>query len=247
MISLQNISVHKFEKQILHVPFLSVNKGDVVGLIGPNGAGKSTLLKVMALLEEGVHGDITIKDTKIAASRPTLEKRRLFSMVFQQPLMLDTTVFNNVAVGLKIRGFSKTEIKKKVEEWLDKLRISHLAQRHARTLSGGESQRVALARALVTQPEILFLDEPFSALDLPTKRRIMADLQAIISDLHITTVFISHDFQEIKLLCEEVFVLFQGEYKGRYRIDDLSQQDFNQELQQFIKEWNTPLIEGYYT
>ncbi|WP_042345603.1 ABC transporter ATP-binding protein [Bacillus massiliigorillae] len=246
MITLNNITVNKRGKKILSVNHLTVVKGEVTGLIGPNGAGKSTLLKTMALLENQVEGELKLKGDVMSVVKPSLENRRLFSFVFQQPLMLDTNVFNNVASGLKIRGIDKQEIKRRVEQWLEKLSISHLHNRHARSLSGGEAQRVALARALVTEPEILFLDEPFSALDLPTKRRIMSDLKAILAQTHITTIFISHDYQEITYLCEQAIVLYNGEMIGKYKLVDLPLSHFTKPLQTFITEWKTPLLEHYY-
>lgn len=246
MISLKKIVVNKYGKTILSVPELSINKGEVLGLIGPNGAGKSTLLKTMALLEEKAEGEMKVKNNVISMANPSLCQRRLFAFVFQHPLMLDTTVYNNVATGLRIRGIPKKETRDRVYEWLGKLDIMHLEKRHARTLSGGESQRVALARALVTNPEILFLDEPFSALDLPTKRALLADIKTILSELGVTTVFISHDYQEIKYLCHDVVLLYQGKHVGRYNIDALKKMKFEPSLNQFIKEWHTPLLEGYY-
>lgn len=246
MITLNNIFVNKNGKHILCVNHLHVVKGEVIGLIGPNGAGKSTLLKTMAFLEDQVEGELIINGQIMSLTKPSVEGRRQFSFVFQQPLMLDTNVFNNVATGLKFRKVAKQELKTRVNLWLDKLNISHLSKRHARTLSGGEAQRVALARALVTEPEILFLDESFSALDLPTKRKIMSDLKAILAESQITTVFISHDYQEIKYLCQQAILLYNGEMIGKFNLVDLPLSHFAKPLQTFIKDWKTPLLGQYY-
>jgi len=119
------------------------------------------------------------------------------AVVFQESLLLNTTVFNNVAQGLSFRGVTGKEAALKVEPWLERMGISHLSGRSARNLSGGEAQRVSLARALVLQPEVLFLDEPFTALDFPTRNDLIRDLSGIIRENGITTFFVTHDISEI--------------------------------------------------
>lgn len=242
MITIQNVTVEKYGKKILSIPHLDIQEGEMTAIIGPNGAGKSTLIKTIALLEDTATGSIQFEGQSIQPSNAPLDARRSISVVFQQPLMLDTTVFGNVSVGLKIRGYSKKEVKEKVSYWLNRLNVGHLANRHARTLSGGEAQRIALARALVTEPKILLLDEPFSALDLPTKRSILHDLKTILKETGITTLFISHDYQEALFLTDEFIVVHRGELIGRYTYEELKQFNSSKELDAFMKEWMTPLV-----
>jgi tungstate transport system ATP-binding protein len=242
LITIQNVTVEKYGKKILSIPHLDIQVGEMTAIIGPNGAGKSTLIKTIALLEDTATGSIQFEGQSIQPSNAPLGARRSISVVFQQPLMLDTTVFGNVSVGLKIRGYSKKEVKEKVSYWLNRLNVGHLANRHARTLSGGEAQRIALARALVTEPKILLLDEPFSALDLPTKRAILHDLKTILKETGITTLFISHDYQEALFLTDEFIVIHRGELIGRYTYENLKQFNSSKELGAFIKEWMTPLV-----
>jgi hypothetical protein len=118
-----------------------------------------------------------------------IDYRRRMAMVFQEPLLLNTTVYHNAASGMKLRGFKADAIHDRVNEWLQRLGIAHLAERQAVNLSGGESQRVSLARALVLEPEVLFLDEPFSALDVPTRAALTAKLARILRGTRITSVF----------------------------------------------------------
>jgi tungstate transport system ATP-binding protein len=131
----------------------------------------------------------------------------------QQSLLLDGTVFQNIAIGLKLRGVPKASIKEKVDVWMDRFQISHLAKKNSVYLSGGEAQRVNLARAMIVEPEILFLDEPFAALDFPTKIKLMEDFKTIINGTGTTAVFVSHDLMEIDYLTNRLAIIVNGEVK----------------------------------
>jgi tungstate transport system ATP-binding protein len=241
-IELKNIILEKSHKQLLSIESLAVEKGIVTGVIGPNGAGKSTLLKVMALLEQPSTGEIYINSDKVWPGNFSLEKRRQLSVVFQQPLMLDTTVFKNAAIGLKYRKEQKSVLNQKVEQWLDRFGVLHLKDRHARRLSGGEAQRVALARAFVTEPSILFLDEPFSALDLPTRKRLLTDMQQAVDLTGTTTIFVSHDYHEISYLCNELLIIFNGKIEKQTTVEQLRHVSLQPELARFLDDWMTPII-----
>ena len=155
----------------LEVPRIEVREGEVLALIGPNGAGKSTLLRVLGLLERPSSGEVRFRGEPIPwGTRDFLSLRRRFACVFQEPLLTDTTVEANAALGLRLRREPAGETAARVRRWLARLGIAHLVGRRARTLSGGESQRVSLARAFAIQPEVLLLDEPFSGLDEDTWR-----------------------------------------------------------------------------
>ncbi|MCG6536811.1 MAG: ABC transporter ATP-binding protein, partial [Syntrophales bacterium LBB04] len=136
--------------------------------------------------------------------------RRNLAMVFQEPLLFDTTVFENVASGLKIRGIAQDEIKRVVEEYLERFGISHLVNRSARKLSGGEAQRTSLARAFAVRPEIIFLDEPFSSLDPPTREALMEDLERILRETRTTTIMATHDQIEALRLSDHIAVMNLG-------------------------------------
>jgi len=131
-------------------------------------------------------------------------------MVFQEPLLFDSTVFENVASGLKIRGMRHDEMKQIVADCLERFGIGHLVQRSARKLSGGEAQRTSLARAFATKPEIVFLDEPFSSLDPPTRESLMGDLERILRETGTTTIMATHDQVEALRLSDRIAVMNQG-------------------------------------
>lgn len=211
LIKLENIYFGNTEKTIIHVPSLEIKKGEIVGVIGPNGSGKSTLFKVISMLETDITGDYYFEGVKINPKDQNLEIRRRMSYVMQKSYLFTTTVYENVAAGLKVREVPKAEIAAKTEFWLDRLGITHLAKRYPENLSGGEAQRVNLARALATDPEILFLDEPFTGLDYPTKVDIITELKEIIAEKHITCFFVSHELNEIEFLTDRLIVIKNGE------------------------------------
>jgi tungstate transport system ATP-binding protein len=153
---------------LLDISSFLIHEGEILSLIGPNGAGKTTLLQTLSYLLKPFQGEIFFRGKKIEANHSVLEYRRKLAMVFQEPLLFDTTVFNNVASGLKIRRMNKSEIRDRVIEQLDRFGISHLKDRSAKTLSGGGAEDESRAGFSI-QPEILLLDEPFASLDPPTR------------------------------------------------------------------------------
>lgn len=205
------VKVVKGDRQILAVEKLDIKEGEIWGLIGPNGAGKSTLLHVLALLEKPAEGDLYLGKQRVNwRRREILKLRRQLAVVFQEPLLLQATVYQNVALGLRFRGLKRAEIEERVDRWLKLLNISHLALRKPWQLSGGEARRVSLARALVLEPEVLLLDEPFVALDAPTRALLLAELRTILKSAGITTIFVTHDFTELPLLADQVATLLEG-------------------------------------
>jgi tungstate transport system ATP-binding protein len=209
LVTLRDVAVHHGDRIALHRASLEVYTGDVLALIGPNGAGKSTLLRVMGMLQRPDHGDVLFRGQNALNSNP-LELRRHLATVFQEPLLLNATVYQNAALGLKLRGISKVEIDQRLSPWLHRLGIAHLAACSARTLSGGEAQRTSLARALVLEPELLLFDEPFSALDPASREVLLRDFQRIVKETGITSVFVTHDRQEAFALASRVGVLNRG-------------------------------------
>lgn len=210
LIQLENIILKTPERTILDIPSLTLNHGEIVGVIGPNGSGKSTLFKVISMLEENVEGNYFFEGNYINPEDQNLEIRRRMSYVMQKSYLFTTTVYENVATGLKVRKLPKEEIAEKTAFWLNRLGISHLAKRYPEKLSGGEAQRVNLARALATDPEILFLDEPFTGLDYPTKVDIIMELNEIIKERQITCFFVSHELNEIEYLTDRLIVIKDG-------------------------------------
>ena len=194
----------------LDVPSLEIHEGATLAVIGPNGAGKSTLLWLLGLLERPTEGRVLFRGQAVPARGKLLHLRRRMASVFQEPLLLNGTVEENVSVGLRLRHADRAEVSRRVREGMSTLGIGHLAKRRTRTLSGGEAQRVSLARALVIGPEVLLLDEPFAALDPPTREGLLADLEAVLSKTRITTIFVTHDRDEALALGDQVAVMIEG-------------------------------------
>ncbi len=207
-LALRNVSADRARRRVLDITGLDVLPGELLAVVGPNGAGKSTLVQIMALLERPARGQVLFDGESVR--RNVLPYRRRMAVVFQEPLLLDTSVESNVRTGLALRGVPREEQRRRAGEWMERFGIAHLARRSARTLSGGEAQRTSLARALALEPEILFLDEPFAALDAPTRAALIDDLAGILGASRITTVFVTHDRSEALRLGDRVAVLMGG-------------------------------------
>ncbi|MBI2906122.1 MAG: ABC transporter ATP-binding protein [Chloroflexi bacterium] len=209
MLEIANLEVRRNGLTVLTVPDLKVRRGETLVIIGPNGAGKSTLLLSMALLLQPASGVVKLAG-ETARRDNALRLRSRMAVVFQESLLLDTSVGENVAIGLKLREIPPAERDRRVAIWLDRFGIAHLARRPARSLSGGEAQRTTLARAFVLEPQVLLLDEPFLALDAPTRVAVTTDLLAALRGTGITTVLVTHDLAEALALGDRVGVLIGG-------------------------------------
>lgn len=206
LIEIHNLLVKRGKHSALQLDHLAIQSGEVLAVVGPNGSGKSTLLLTLARLLKPERGEIVLNGRTASAESDTLYRRRL-ALVMQDPLLFDTSVFDNVASGLKFRGISREEIQHNVPLWLERLGVGHLAKRRAGQLSGGEAQRVSLARALALEPQLLLLDEPFSALDPPTRSRLLDDLGILLKETATTTVFVTHDLPEAAQLAARMAVI----------------------------------------
>ncbi len=191
---------------------MSIPRGETLAVVGPNGAGKSTFLLALARLLKPRRGQI-VYDGKSLSQWNELEYRRKISFVFQSPLLMDMTVEQNVALGLKFRGTPKEETRERVGKRMKQLGIESLSKRRASQLSGGEAQRVSLARAFVLEPELLLLDEPFAALDPPTRAQLIEDLSILLKEDHRTAVFVTHNLSEATRLSRRIAVLVGGKLR----------------------------------
>lgn len=210
VMNVENIVLKRGGAKVLDIPELHVQQGRILALIGPNGAGKSTLLLMLAGLLKPQEGRIYFQGMPVESRLDLAMLRQNVSVVFQEPLLLNSNVFENVALGLKFRKFKNEEIKSKVQRALDYFGISHLAKRSARALSGGEAKRVSLARALAIRPQMLLLDEAFNSLDPPSREAIIEDLKRILEETKITAVLALHDREETLRLAQDVSVMHQG-------------------------------------
>jgi len=204
------MSVRRNGRLALQPTDFAVRAGETVGIYGPNGAGKSTLLLALAGLLPLSSGMITVRGQKLGQDLTPFAYHRRIAAVFQEPLLLRGTVFHNVGLGLALRGVGKAERAARVRPVLEQLKIAHLADRSVGMLSGGEAQRTSLARALVLDPEVLFLDEPFGALDQPTRRRLVREFDELLRTRRMATVFVTHDLAEASALCDRCAILDAG-------------------------------------
>jgi tungstate transport system ATP-binding protein len=209
MIQIRDLLIQRNGNNALRVDSLDIQRGETLTVVGPNGAGKSTLLLALAHLIMPVSGEILYNGRSLK-QWDELEYRRRISFVFQSPLLMDMTVEQNVALGLKFRGTPKEETRARVERWIKQLGVESLSKRRAGQLSGGEAQRVSLARAFVLEPELLLLDEPFSALDPPTRSRLLEDLVTLLKENHRTAVFVTHNLNEATKLSHRIAVIVGG-------------------------------------
>jgi ABC-type sulfate/molybdate transport systems ATPase subunit len=196
-------------RPLLHVPHLDAPAGVVCAVLGPNGAGKSTLLRALAGLGRLRRTGEVLLD---GAPATRGELRAAVAAVLQRPVLRRGTVAANAATGLRLRGAGRAEARQAALPWLRALGIAHLADRDARTLSGGEVQRVALARALAVRPRVLLLDEPFTGLDHATRADLLADLAPLLGG-DVATVLVTHDRQEAAALAGRAALLVAGELR----------------------------------
>ena len=209
VLRLDDVVVREAGRTLLDVSELSVAPAETLALIGPNGAGKTTLLHVAALLRRPDSGSVTILG-QAASTRNAAALRRALSVVFQDPLLFDVSVLANAAAGLRFQGWSRQDAECGARTWLDYFGVGHLADRKARQLSGGEAARVALARAFAPEPNILLLDEPFSALDAPTRASLLPALRQCLRDTGTAAVLVTHDRDEAFAFGDRVAIVDGG-------------------------------------
>ncbi len=188
---------------------LEVNRGEILAVLGPNGAGKTTLLKIIAGIEEPTSGEIYYNDSIINKGFSSFIRQRC-TMVFQRTIVFNTTVYNNIAYGLKIRRRSKAEIDKRVHEALRIVKLEGYEKRNAKKLSGGEQQRVSIARALVLEPEILLLDEPTANLDPRTTSIIEEVIRYVNRELETTVLIATHNIFQVGNVADRAAFMLNG-------------------------------------
>ena len=192
----------------LHDIDLEIPTGELTALLGPSGGGKSTLLRIIAGLEVADTGTVEIEGND--ATRLPAQKRNV-GFVFQHyAAFRHMTVAQNVGFGLRVRKRPKREIAAKVSELLDLVHLSQFAHRMPSQLSGGQRQRMALARALAIEPTVLLLDEPFGALDAKVRKELRAWLRRLHDEVHVTTVFVTHDQEEALEVADQIVVINDG-------------------------------------
>ncbi|MDD2370955.1 MAG: ABC transporter ATP-binding protein [Firmicutes bacterium] len=214
MISLKNITT----SHCLNDVTLDIQDGEFIVVLGFTGAGKSTLLNVIAGLTE-YKGNVLFnqKDVNLI---PT-EKRNVGYLFQEVYLFPHLNTFENIAFGLRARGYCNDLINDKVKEVLSLLHISHLSKRYPKNLSGGEKQRIGLARSIIMEPKILLLDEPLSSLDAATSKSIRKELKELQKRLNLTILYVTHNLVEARKLADRIVVLVNGQIRQLGTVQDI--------------------------
>jgi sulfate transport system ATP-binding protein len=210
-ITVENVSKRFGSFQAVDDVDLEIKTGSLVALLGPSGSGKSTLLRLIAGLDTPDTGKIYL--TGRDATYQSVQERNI-GFVFQHyALFKHLTVRENIAFGLELRKQAKAKAKQRVEELLELVQLTGLGDRYPSQLSGGQRQRVALARALAVEPNVLLLDEPFGALDAKVRKDLRNWLRNLHEQVHVTTVFVTHDQEEAMEVSDEIVVMNKGRVK----------------------------------
>jgi sulfate/thiosulfate transport system ATP-binding protein len=211
---------------------IDVQSGRLTALLGPSGGGKSTLLRVIAGLDQADSGTVRIEDQDATALPP---QRRDVGFVFQHyAAFKHLSVYRNVAFGLEVRKRPKAEIRRRVTELLELVHLDQFADRLPAQLSGGQRQRMALARALAAEPKVLLLDEPFGALDAKVRKELRDWLRRLHDEVHVTTIFVTHDQEEALEVADELVVINHGRVEQVGGPNDLYDRPANEFVMEFL-------------
>ena len=231
-IEVRNVTKRFGEFVALDDVCIRVNDGALTALLGPSGSGKSTLLRVIAGLETPDAGEVEIGE-RVVTDTPA--RTRDVGFVFQHYAPFKhMTVQDNVAFGLSVRRRPKAEIRERVAELLGLVRLQGLAERYPSQLSGGQLQRMALARALAVQPRVLLLDEPFGALDAQVRAELREWLRRLHEEIHVTTIFVTHDQEEAMEVAEQIVVMSKGRIEQAGTPRELYESPRNEFVMSFI-------------
>lgn len=206
----ENLIKNYGDKNVLNIEAMEIYKNKITAIIGPSGAGKSTLLHLLNGIEPPSSGSIWFEDKRIEQKVMDLGIRRSMVMVFQKPVVFSTTVYENLAYGLKLRGMEKKEIEKRVEEMLEVTGLKDKSQQKANTLSGGEAQRVAVARAMIIRPKALLLDEPTTNLDPANVLTIEELIKYGKNRYGISVIIVTHNMFQAKRLSDNCLFMLGG-------------------------------------
>ena len=215
---------------------LEVPSGSLTALLGPSGSGKTTLLRIIAGLEAADTGNVTLEGEDFSA---VPLRQRQIGFVFQHyALFRHMTIADNIGFALKMRKQPKAEIRERVNELLKLIQLEGLEKRYPSQLSGGQRQRVALARALAARPKVLLLDEPFGALDARVRKELRAWLRNLHDEIHVTSVFVTHDQEEALELADRVVVMSNGRIEQVGTPDDVYHHPANPFVMTFLGQVN---------
>ena len=221
---------------------ISVSEGELVTLLGPSGCGKTTILRTIGGFIDLNEGDILINGKSIIALPP---EKRPTAMVFQSyNLWPHMTVYDNMEFGLKLRKVPRAERRERIMQMLELIKMPGTEKKYPGQMSGGQQQRIAIARSLLLRPEVLLLDEPFSALDAKIRQQMREELRKIQTDLNITVVFVTHDQEEAMALSDRVIVMNKGTIEQVGSPSEIYDRPTSRYVADFIGEMNFLKLEG---
>ncbi|PAR30144.1 ABC transporter ATP-binding protein [Vibrio metoecus] len=235
------VSAHHLTKQfatniVVNDVSFQIEKGELITLLGPSGCGKSTLLRSLAGLNPLDKGEIWVDGENMTDQPP---QQRGIGMVFQSyALFPNMTVAQNIGFGLKMKKMPTAQITKQVKQVIALVELQGKEHQYPHQLSGGQKQRVALARALVTQPRILLLDEPLSALDAKIRKSLRQQIRQIQQELQLTTLFVTHDQEEAMMMSDRIFLMHQGKIVQTGSPEQIYTQPANEFVASFMGHYN---------
>lgn len=219
------------KKLVLDIETLMVERGAITGIIGPNGSGKSTLMRLVSGIEKTDSGTIRFNEKPLEDT-----VRKNMTMVFQKPYLLNTSVHNNIAYPLKLRGLDSKAIQEKVAEVIELLELGSIKHQNARTLSGGEGQKVALARAIVFEPKLLLLDEPTANIDPKSIYTMEKAISHINKSTGATVLLVTHNVKQLQRLCGHAVFMENGNVEAFGPVDILLNNLGNTSVGRFISD-----------
>jgi tungstate transport system ATP-binding protein len=227
----------------LSVDDLYLKNNKILTIIGPNGSGKSTLIRVLNLLEKPDRGAISFEGKNILDERvDKFAIRKKMAVVFQEPLLFNTSVYSNIIIGLKFRKIRLSTVRDRFEYFTEKLKINSILGRSIKNLSGGEKQRVSLARALILDPKLLLLDEPLANIDQQSRESLRSDLFEVLKKYGKSIIYVTHDRNEAMVLADHMAVMNEGRIEQFGQKEEVFRRPANEFVAKFVGV--ETLIEG---
>ncbi len=235
VIEIKDLEKKYNSKFSLSVDGLYLKRNKILTIIGPNGSGKSTLIRLLNLLEKPDRGAISFDGENILDGKTDKSAiRKKMAVVFQEPLLFNTSVYSNIIIGLKFRKIALSEVRDRLEYFIEKLKIAGILGRSIKNLSGGEKQRVSLARALILDPKLLLLDEPLANIDQQSRENLRSDLFEVLKKYGKSIIYVTHDRNEAMVLADYMAVMNEGRIEQFGPKEEVFRKPANEFIAKFV-------------